>query len=98
MLPSAGDVGGAPGLAVRHPADRHLRALVVDDPLVSEGEDAGRAGDGRAGGRGQGLGWTGGELRVGAVAPVVGDHRPVGVHLGGTPRGRGAAGKQLKYF
>ena len=90
MLPGCGDVGGAPGLTARHPTDRHLRALVVDDPLVSEGEDAGGAGDGGAGGRGDRLCRTGGQLGVSTVAPVVRDHRPIGVHLGGAPRGRGA--------
>jgi len=29
-------------------------------------------------------------LGVGAVTPVVGHHCPIGVHLGGTPRGGGA--------
>ena len=57
---------------------------------MSEGEDAGRAGDGRAGGGGEGLRRAGGELRVLAVPPVVGDHSPVGVHLGGAPGGGGA--------
>jgi len=57
---------------------------------VPEGEDAGRAGDSRAGGGGEGLRRAGGELRVLAVPPVVGDHSPVGVHLGGAPGGGGA--------
>merc|ERR1719245_1123222 len=90
MFPGRGDVGGAPGLAVRHPGHRHVSAGVVHDPLVSEGEEAGGAGDGGAGGGGEELGRTGGELGVGTVAPVVDDHRPIGVHLGGAPRGGGA--------
>lgn len=60
-----------------------------------EWEDARYPGGGGAGGGGDGLEGAGGGLGVGAVAPVVGHHRAVGVHLGGAPghrRGRvGAA-------
>ena len=58
-------------------------------------EDAGCSGDCCASGGGDGLQGAGGGLGVGAVAPAVGHHRAVRVHLGGAPghrRGRvGAA-------
>jgi len=78
-------------LVVINPRDPgHIRALVVDNAQVPEGEHTGVPSDGSAGGLGQVLNWAGGGLGVGAVAPVVGHNRPIGVHHGGTPWGRRA--------
>ena len=90
MLPRHGGVGAAPRLALLHPGHTDGGAGVVDDAEVPEGEDAGLAREGGAGGRGEGLGRAGGELGVLTVPPVVDDDGAVGVELGGTPGGGGA--------
>merc|ERR1719367_649343 len=91
MFTPSGDLCGAPGLVVVNTGDPgHIRALVVDNAQVSEGEHAGITCDGGAGGLGQVLRGTGRGLGVSAIAPVVGDHCPIRVHLGGTPWGGGA--------
>ena len=56
---------------------------------LPEWEDTGRARDSSAGRLGQVLHRAGGGLGVGAVAPVVDNHRAIGVQLGGAPGGGG---------
>lgn len=48
---------------------------------MSEGEDAGGASDGCAGGLGQVLHRAGGGLGVGTVSPVVGHHSSICINL-----------------
>ena len=59
----------------------------VGDAQVPEGEDAGGAGHGCAGGQVGGVLGAGGVLGGGAVPPPVGHHRVVGVDHGGAPGG-----------
>ena len=90
MFTSSSDLSGAPGLVVINPRDPgHIGALVVDNTQVPEGEHTGVPSDGSAGGLGQVLNWAGGGLGVGAVAPVVDNHRAIGIQLGGAPGGGG---------
>ena len=56
---------------------------------MTEGEDTGHAGLGRAGGEGGGVLGAGGVVGGGAVAPLVGHHSVVRVDHGGAPGGRG---------
>jgi len=76
---------GAPGVC--HVAGGGTRG--VGDPQVTEGEDAGGAGHGGAGGQVGGVLGAGGVLGGGAVPPPVGHHRVVGVDHGGAPGGGG---------